>query len=246
MNIYPAIDLRSGKCVRLQQGERKKEKVYASDPLETAESFIRQGASWLHVIDLDSAFDEESDNRKIIKTLAGALDAKIQTGGGIRSLEEIDELLSAGVQRVILGTIAVRLPAVVKKAVQRFGPHAIAVAIDARAGRVAVDGWERTSVLDALAFGKKLADYGIELAIYTDIARDGMLSGINLDALMLFLEHTQLQLIASGGVRDLRDLQMLCDLNNPKLDGAILGRSIYEGTIRLVEAINQFGEHHAV
>lgn len=237
MLIYPAIDLRQGKCVRLLQGERERERIYNTDPIETAESFVAQGASWLHVIDLDGAFAEQSCNRDLIKKMAGALPVKLQCGGGIRTLSEIAELLEAGVDRVILGTIAVRRPDIVKLAVKKFDSKAIAVAIDAREGRVAVDGWERTSQFEVLEFATRLTENGVELAIYTDIARDGMLSGVNLPALQLLLEQTNLCLIASGGVGGLRDLQLLHELRNPRLDGVILGRSLYEGTIRLADAI---------
>lgn len=237
MLIYPAIDLRQGKCVRLQQGERERETVYGTDPIEIATAFIAQSATWLHVVDLDGAFAEKSSNRTLIKKMAGSLSARIQCGGGIRTLDDMAELLAAGVERVILGTIAVRRPDIVKTAVEKFGPKALAVAIDARDGRVAVDGWEQTSQFEALEFAKRLTENGVELAIYTDIARDGMLCGVNLPALQSLLEQTSLCLIASGGVRGLRDLQLLHELHNPRLDGVILGRSLYEGTIRLADAI---------
>ncbi len=238
MLIYPAIDLRQGKCVRLQQGERSREKVYSADPIETAQSFLAQGADWLHVIDLDGAFAEASPNRALIKKIANSLSACIQSGGGIRTLDDMAELLDAGVTRVILGTIAVRHPEVVELAVEKFGPKKIVVAIDARAGRVATEGWERSSAIDALEFAKQLTEYGVELAIYTDIVRDGMLSGVNLSALQVFLDETNLHLIASGGVRDLKDVELLQKLNHPHLDGVIIGRALYEGTIQLAEAIN--------
>jgi phosphoribosylformimino-5-aminoimidazole carboxamide ribotide isomerase len=240
MLIYPAIDLRHGKCVRLQQGERCRETIYSDDPLATAATFIAEGATWLHVIDLDGAFGEASPNRALIKKMADSLSVNIQCGGGVRTLDDMAELLDAGVARVILGTVAVRHPEVVKLAVEKFGPEKIAAAIDARNGRVAVEGWERSSAIDALEFAKQLHAYGVELAIYTDIARDGMLSGINLSALQTLLDETNLHLIASGGVRDLNDLKLMQNLQHPRLDGAILGRSLYEGTIQLGDAIEVF------
>jgi len=237
MLIYPAIDLRHGKCVRLQQGERERETVYSADPLATANSFIAQGARWLHVIDLDGAFSEKGGNRELIKAIAGALSARVQCGGGIRSLEDMTELLDAGVARVILGTIAVRQPEIVPRAVQKFGAATIAVAIDARDGKVAVEGWEKSSAVDALDLARRLSDDGIELTVYTDIARDGMLSGVNIPALQNLLAQTSLRVIASGGVRDLRDIQWLKNLAHPRLDGVIIGRALYEGTIQLADAI---------
>jgi phosphoribosylformimino-5-aminoimidazole carboxamide ribotide isomerase len=237
MLIYPAIDLRQGKCVRLKQGERTRETIYHDDPLAAASSFIAQGAAWLHVIDLDGAFAEKSSNRTLIKKMANTLSARLQCGGGIRSLDDIVELLEAGVARVILGTLAVRHPEVIKLAIEKFGPNAIAVAIDARDGRVAVEGWEKSSAIEAIKFAQRLEENGLALAIYTDIARDGMLSGVNLPAMQILLERTNLRLIASGGVRDLRDLQLLQALNHPRLDGVIIGRALYEGTIQLADAI---------
>lgn len=240
MLIYPAIDLRQGKCVRLQQGERSREKIYNADPIATAKSFLAQGATWLHVVDLDGAFAEKSSNRVLIKKMANTLSSRLQCGGGIRSIDDIAELLEAGVARVILGTLAVRSPELVKLAVEKFGPNAIAVAIDTRDARVAVEGWEKSSAIDAIEFARQLEEHGVELAIYTDIARDGMLSGVNLAATQMFLEQTNLRLIASGGVRDLKDVQLLYALNHPRLDGVIIGRALYEGAIQLIEAIDMF------
>lgn len=240
MLIYPAIDLRQGKCVRLQQGERSREKIYNADPIATAKSFLAQGATWLHVVDLDGAFAEKSSNRVLIKKMANTLSSRLQCGGGIRSFADIAELLETGVARVILGTLAVRHPELVKFAVEKFGPNAIAVAIDTRDGRVAVEGWEKSSSVDAIEFARQLEEHGVELAIYTDISRDGMLSGVNLAATQMFLEQTNLRLIASGGVHDLKDVQLLRALNHPRLDGVIIGRALYEGAIQLVEAIDMF------
>jgi phosphoribosylformimino-5-aminoimidazole carboxamide ribotide isomerase len=242
MLIYPAIDLRGGQCVRLQQGERERETVYSGDPLETAKSFVDQGAEWLHVVDLDGAFAEKSNNRAIIKKIAATVPAHVQSGGGIRTLDDIADLLDAGIARVVLGTVAVRQPEIVRKAIEKFGAAKIAIGIDARDGRVAVDGWERTSSIDAVDFTKRLESDGVELAIYTDISRDGMLSGINLADAKNILEQTSLRIIISGGVRDLHDVQLLKNLDNPRINGVILGRSLYESTIRLDEAIAEAKE----
>lgn len=238
MLIYPAIDLRHGQVVRLRQGERDQTTVYGSDPLETARTFLAHGAQWLHVIDLDGAFADKKSNRALIKHMAQTLACRIQSGGGIRTLEDMAELLDAGVARVILGTVAVRQPEIVEQAIKKFGAPAIAVAIDARDGMVAVEGWEKGSSLNALVFAQRLQNLGVELVIHTDIARDGMLSGVNLPALQEILERTNLRVIASGGVRDIHDLHALHALAQPRLDGVIIGRALYEGTIQLAEAIH--------
>ncbi len=245
MIIYPAIDLRGGKCVRLQQGEKTREKVYNGDPLAAAQAFRKHGATWLHIVDLDRAFDEETSNTALIEKIVAEVKIKVQTGGGLRTLSDIGRLLETGIERVILGTIAVRRPALVQNAIKEFGSDKIALAIDARDGRVAVDGWERTSQIDALAFAKRMQNIGIKLAIFTDIARDGMLTGVNINALKLFLENTEMQIIASGGVRDLRDIKKLCALDAGGLNGAILGKSLYEGRIQLRDALTCIKENHA-
>ncbi|MCB9501009.1 MAG: 1-(5-phosphoribosyl)-5-[(5-phosphoribosylamino)methylideneamino]imidazole-4-carboxamide isomerase [Deferribacteres bacterium] len=237
MIIYPAIDLRGGKCVRLVQGEKNRETVYNGDPIAAAQEFKQKGARWLHVVDLDRAFDEEANNTAIVKNIVDEVGINVQTGGGLRTLGDIERLLNTGVHRVILGTIAVRRPALVQKAITEFGDDKIALAIDARDGRVAVDGWERTSQLDALAFAKRMQALGVQLAIFTDIARDGMLTGININALKLFLENTQMEIIASGGIRDIGDLEKMKALNYRTLNGAILGKSLYEKRIDLIEAL---------
>ncbi len=236
MLIYPAIDLRHGQVVRLRQGERAQETVYGSDPLATAQKFLEHGAQWLHVIDLDGAFADQKNNRAVIKQMAQTLACRVQSGGGIRALDDIAELLAAGVARVILGTVAVRQPEIVAQAIKKFGAAAIAVAIDAREGLVAVEGWEKGSSLNAIAFAQRLQTLGVELVIHTDIARDGMLSGVNLPALQEILERTNLRVIASGGVRDLDDIKKLRALKHSRLEGVIIGRALYEGTIQLADA----------
>src|SRR5262245_3493431 len=237
MLIFPAIDLRAGKCVRLQQGERGRETIYGLDPMATAEAFMAQGATHLHVIDLDGAFAESSGNREIIKKIAHTLPLRVQTGGGIRSLEAIRVLLDAGIARVILGTIAARQPEIVKHAVAEFGPDRIAVAIDARQQQVAVEGWEQSTAMDMFTFARRLEEIRVATIIYTDIARDGMLSGLDVQGLQQLLAKTSLDVIASGGVRDLGDLQQLRSLKSSRLTGVILGRSLYEGTVQLADAI---------
>jgi phosphoribosylformimino-5-aminoimidazole carboxamide ribotide isomerase len=237
MLIYPAIDLRHGQVVRLRQGERDQTTVYGNDPLATARKFLEHGAQWLHVIDLDGAFADKKSNRVLIKQMAQTLACRVQSGGGIRTLDDIAELLEAGVARVILGTVAVRNPEVVELAIKKFSASAIAVAIDTRDGRVAIEGWEKGGEVEAITFAQRLQTLGVELVIHTDIARDGMLSGVNFSALREILERTDLRVIASGGVRDLDDIKQLHALKHSRLEGVIVGRALYEGTIQLVEAI---------
>lgn len=237
MLLYPAIDLREGKCVRLQQGERRRETIYSLDPLATAQAFIAQGATHLHVIDLDGAFAQKSRNRELIKQMAQMLPTRMQTGGGIRTLADMRELLEAGSDRVILGTIAARQPEIVQQALQEFSASRIIIALDARRHKVAMAGWEQSTEMDMIAFAQRIEKMGVATIIYTDIARDGMLCGLDLEGLQELLLKTNLNVIASGGVRDLADLQKLRALNSPRLAGVILGRSLYEGTIKLAEAI---------
>ncbi|MGH7493765.1 MAG: 1-(5-phosphoribosyl)-5-[(5-phosphoribosylamino)methylideneamino]imidazole-4-carboxamide isomerase [bacterium] len=237
MLIYPAIDLREGKCVRLQQGERERETVYSVDPLATAEAFMAQGATHLHVIDLDGAFAEKSSNREVIKKIAQTMPLRIQTGGGIRTLADMSDLFAAGITRVILGTVAARQPGIVKEAVEKFGAARIVVALDARQQKVAVEGWARSTAIDMIEFAQQLEEIGVATVIYTDIARDGMLSGVDVQGLQLLLAKTNLNVLASGGVRDLGDLQQLRALKSTRLAGVILGRSLYEGTLSLAEAV---------
>lgn len=238
MLIYPAIDLRHGQVVRLRQGERDQTTVYGNDPIATAQAFLKQGAQWLHVIDLDGAFAENKSNRVLIKQMAHTLACRLQSGGGVRTLDDMAELLDAGVARVILGTVAVRQPEIVEQAIKKFGANALAVAIDAREGRVAIEGWEKGGGIEAVTFAQRLQTLGVELVIHTDIARDGMLSGVNLPALQEMLARTNLRVIASGGVRDMNDLHALRQLHHARLDGVIIGRALYEGTIQLASTIN--------
>ena len=223
--------------MRLQQGQRERETIYSLDPFATAEAFIAEGATHLHVIDLDGAFAERNHNREIIKKMAQTLPVRLQTGGGIRTLAEMSELLDAGLARIILGTVAAREPAIVETALEKFDANRVAVALDVRRQKVAVAGWAQSTEMDMLAFAQRLEGMGLATIIYTDIARDGMLSGLDLEGLQQLLAQTNLHVIASGGVRDLGDLQKLQTLHSPRLAGVILGRSLYEGTLALPDAI---------
>jgi phosphoribosylformimino-5-aminoimidazole carboxamide ribotide isomerase len=236
MKIYPAIDILGGKAVRLKQGRAADATVYG-DPLEMATRWVQKGADWLHVVDLDGAFEGKPRNIGILHEMAAAFpDAKIQVGGGIRSMAIIESLLDAGIQRVVLGTAAVQDPDFVKRALAER-THNIAIGIDARDGNVQVSGWTEESNIGALELARRLQDIGASVVIYTDIARDGVLEGPNVEATKEMLESTELHVIASGGVSSIADVRRLSELDNWRLDGVIIGKALYEGVIQLEEAL---------
>jgi phosphoribosylformimino-5-aminoimidazole carboxamide ribotide isomerase len=236
MKIYPAIDILGGKAVRLKQGRAADATVYG-EPLEMAQRWIDKGAEWLHVVDLDGAFEGRPRNFDLLRQMAAAVPgAKIQVGGGVRSMDVVESLLDAGIQRVVLGTAAVQDPDFVEHAL-RERTHNIAIGIDARDGNVKVSGWTEESNMGAIDLAKKLEDLGAHLVIYTDIARDGILTGPNVAATKQMLDNTELSVIASGGVSSLADVQHLSELDNPRLDGVIIGKALYEGLIQLEEAL---------
>ena len=232
MILYPAIDLRGGKAVRLTKGDYDQMKVYADDPASVAESFREAGATHLHVVDLDGAREGQPRNEPVIGRLA-ALGMFTEVGGGIRDEARIVRCLELGVRRVILGTIAVRDFAFVERMVSRYG-QAIAVGVDARDGRVAVSGWEETTGLDGVEFCRKLRDAGVRTVIYTDIGRDGCLAGANLPLYETLAGIDGLDVIASGGVSTLEDIAAIRDMG---LHGAIVGKALYEGRVDLKQAI---------
>lgn len=233
MIIYPAIDVKDGKCVRLVQGRFDDVTVYSSHPWEMAKKFEQMGAEYLHVVDLDGARMGEPQNINIISDMAVKLGIPVQLGGGIRSIEMIEIILCKGIHRVILGTSAVKDPELVKKAIRAFGNN-LAVAIDAKDGMVAIEGWAKTSEFTAIGFAKKMEEYGAKTIIYTDISRDGMLNGPNLKAMEDMTKAVGIDVIASGGIRNLQDIKNLKELG---VSGAIVGKAIYTGDIDLKEAI---------
>ena len=233
MLIYPAIDLKDGQCVRLLHGEFDKKTVYSDDPIKTACKWQAAGCEWLHVVDLDGARRGNAENRLIIKEIAKNVTMKVQTGGGVRTMEDIDDLLGSGISRVILGTAAVKNFDLVVKAVKKYGDR-IAVGIDAKDGFVATDGWEKVSGEKAVDFAKKVESVGVKTIIYTDIATDGALSGPNTAAQEEMVRETGLDVIASGGVSSIDDIQALIKTN---VSGAITGRAIYDGRLDLEEAV---------
>lgn len=231
--MYPAIDLKDGQCVRLLKGEFDKKTVYSEDPVETARKWQESGADFLHVVDLDGARSGEGKNRRVIKEICKSVHIKVQTGGGIRTMGDIDELLEAGAARVILGTAAVKNFALVKEAVEKYGDR-IAVGIDAKDGYAATDGWEKVSGERAVDFAKKAEEAGVKTIIYTDIATDGALCGPNIKAMKEMTEKTGLSVIASGGIASIDDIKALLDTG---VEGAITGRAIYTGSLDLKEAV---------
>lgn len=233
MRMYPAIDLKDGECVRLYKGDYDKKTVYSEDAVATALTWQQSGADFLHVVDLDGARSGNGKNRSVIKEICKNVSMRVQTGGGIRTMEDIDELLKAGVERVILGTAAVKNFALVEEASRKY-PGRIAVGIDAKNGFVATDGWEKVSTFTAVEFAKKVEKAGVRTIIYTDIATDGAMCGPNIDAMREMVTKTSLDVIASGGVSCIDDIKALLKTG---VEGAITGRAIYDGALDLKEAV---------
>jgi phosphoribosylformimino-5-aminoimidazole carboxamide ribotide isomerase len=242
MRVYPAIDLKEGKAVRLLQGRMEDATVYAENPVEVALSFREQGATFLHVVDLDGAFAGKPVNDSIIRELVKSSGLSVQVGGGIRSLERIEELLSLGVERVILGTVAVRNPNLVQQAVQRYS-EAIVVGIDAKDGRVAVQGWAEATEIQALDLALKMKAVGVNHLVFTDISRDGMLQGPNIQSTVDLASASGLQVVVSGGVSRLKDLMQVQEEVNRgvTLEGVIIGKALYSGAFTLSEALKVLG-----
>ncbi|MCA1065133.1 1-(5-phosphoribosyl)-5-[(5-phosphoribosylamino)methylideneamino]imidazole-4-carboxamide isomerase [Rossellomorea sp. AcN35-11] len=236
--IYPAIDMRGGKCVRLVQGDYNQETIYGDSPFEMAKKFAEEGAEWIHMVDLDGAKEGSRINDEFVIAVAEKLDAKVQIGGGIRSREDIEHYLNRGVDRVIIGSIAVSNTALVKEWLAEYGEK-IAIGLDAKDGYVATHGWLETSSRKAVDLGKELADAGAETFIFTDIATDGMLTGPNVEAVVEMAEQTGKSVIASGGISSLEDLETLKKYENRGVSGAICGKALYTGKFTVREAVNE-------
>lgn len=234
MIIYPAIDIINGKCVRLQQGSYSEVTVFGDNPVEMALKWESQGAQFLHVVDLDAARSGNTENHEVIKLIARTLKIPVQVGGGIRSLETIENLILGGLDRVILGTSAVNNQDILKAALMEY-KEKIVVGIDAKDGMVAIHGWEQTSNLTAVAFAKKVEELGAKTVIYTDISRDGMLKGPNLAAMNEMAKAVGIDIIASGGVSCLKDI---VDLKTTGVSGVIVGKALYTGDLELKAAID--------
>src|SRR5690349_4937167 len=237
MLIIPAIDLKDGKCVRLKQGVMTDATVFSDDPAGTARQWLEQGARRLHIIDLNGAAAGRPKNEGAIKAIAAAVGDKlpIQLGGGIRDLDTIERYLDHGVSYVIIGTAAVKTPGFLHDACTAFIGH-VMVALDAKDGKVAVDGWSKMTGHDVIDLAKKFEDYGAEAIIYTDISRDGMLSGINIDATVQLARELTAPIIASGGITNLDDIHALCKIESEGVIGAVTGRAIYQGMLDFAAA----------
>ena len=259
--IYPAIDLRRGQVVRLRQGDPAAQTVFGSDPAAVARRWADQGAEWLHVVNLDGAFSGQgrdsslpavaqhdtsgaglslnlSPNLQRLAEIRAAVSLPIQFGGGVRTVDDVARALALGATRVVLGTVAVRMPEVVAQAIARFGVERIVVGIDAREGMVATHGWLETSALDALTVARRMADLGVQRIVFTDIARDGMLTGVNMAATAALARESGLKIIASGGVASLDDIRALADHASDGIEGVIVGQALYTGAVSLPEALS--------
>ncbi len=243
MVLIPAIDLKQGQCVRLRQGRMEESTVFSDDPVAMAGQWVEQGAKRLHLVDLDGAFEGKPVNAGVIQSISAAFpELPIQIGGGIRTVETVEAYLSAGVQYVIIGTQAVKHPEFVNELCKSFAGHVI-VGIDAKDGMVAVQGWAESSDQSAEGLSKKFEDQGVSAIVYTDISRDGMMQGVNVDATQKLAEAISIPVIASGGVTNIDDIKNLNKVKSSGIEGVIIGRALYENTIDLSEA-QAFVENH--
>lgn len=236
MILFPAIDLKDGECVRLKLGDMDQATVYNTDPGAQAKTFEDDGFSWLHVVDLNGAFEGESVNGAAVEAILAATKNPVQLGGGIRTLDHIESWLDRGLARVILGTVAVRNPDLVIEACKKF-PGKVAVGIDAKGGKVAVEGWAEASELGIIELAKKFEGAGVAAIIYTDIDRDGILTGINWPSTIELAEAVSIPIIASGGLASIDDIKRMCEPDAAILEGAITGRALYDGRLDATEAL---------
>jgi phosphoribosylformimino-5-aminoimidazole carboxamide ribotide isomerase len=228
--LFPAIDLKNGQCVRLEQGDMSRATVFNLDPAAQAKGFAAQGFEYLHVVDLDGAFAGKPMNAQAVEAMLEAIAIPLQLGGGIRDFETVEAWLARGVARVIIGTAAVRDPELVKSAARKY-PGRIAVGLDARDGRVAVEGWAETSEITALEIAHRFEDAGVAAIIFTDISRDGLLKGLNLEATVALADRISIPVIASGGLASIEDVKAMLSPRARKLAGAIAGRALYDGRL---------------
>jgi phosphoribosylformimino-5-aminoimidazole carboxamide ribotide isomerase len=236
MLIIPAIDLRNGECVRLAQGRKDAATAYDRNPIAVAQAFEADGARMLHVVDLDSAFGERhSVNRNVARRIINSVRIPVQFGGGMRTPDDVEELILAGANRVVIGTMAAEDPETLAMLVERFGPR-IVVGIDSRDGKVMTRGWEKTGKLDAVELARDIASLGVERIVYTDVSRDGMLTGPNIEQTCLIAKESGLKVTASGGVSSLEDIRRLASLSEFGIDSVIVGKALYEGRFTIKEA----------
>lgn len=237
MRLYPAIDIKDGKCVRLKKGLFNEVTVYSDEPWKIAKGFEEAGAKFIHNVDLDGALKGRSVNAYVIKKIVNSVSIPVQLGGGIRTLENIQEVLDLGVYRAIIGTKAVQNPDFIRQAIERFGADRIVVGVDAKDGLVAIEGWEKVSDRTALGMAVAMKEMGVKTIVYTDISKDGMLSGPNIEQTKLLSDKTGIDIIASGGMSCMQDLENVCTAG---IHGAIMGKALYEGKIDLKEAVLKF------
>jgi len=234
MMIFPAIDIKEGKCVRLLRGEFDQKTVYFDDPVDAALAWVNKGAKYIHIVDLDGALHGRGKNRDAVKRILESVNIPLQLGGGIRTVEIASGWIDLGVSRVILGTAAVKNPEIVSELVEKVGADKVLVSIDAKKGLVCTEGWMETSEIEAVAFARDLQQKGVKTIVYTDIAKDGTMVGPNFDELAKLQEATRMDIIASGGIGDAGHVKKLAEMG---LYGAITGKALYEGTLKLQEAL---------
>lgn len=235
MKLYPAIDIKNGQCVRLKQGQFEDILVYSNSPVGVAKKWEDSGASFIHLVDLDGALVGHSVNDDVIREIASTVKIPIQVGGGIRTIKDIEHKLNLGVTRVILGTKAVENPMFIKEVIHSFGADKIVIGIDAKSGMVAIQGWEKLSNYNAVSLAIEMKEIGVKTIIYTDISKDGMLQGPNIEHTKEMVESTGLNIIASGGVSSMMDLDALNKIN---VEGAVIGKALYENKIDLKQAVS--------
>ena len=236
MILYPAIDLKDGACVRLLYGDMDQATVFNASPADQAEQFVRDGFDWLHVVDLNGAIEGKAINGKAVEAILRAVSVPVQLGGGVRTFKQVSHWIEAGVSRVVLGTAAVRDPTLVKKAAAAY-PEQIAVAVDVRDGKVAVEGWTETSDVDPIDLARRFEDAGVAALIVTDISRDGALTGVNVEGVGAVADAVDIPVIASGGVASVGDIERLMARAGEPIAGAVLGRSLYPGAVKARDAI---------
>jgi phosphoribosylformimino-5-aminoimidazole carboxamide ribotide isomerase len=240
MLLIPAIDIKDGRCVRLRQGDMNSATVFSEDPVAMARHWVDLGARRLHVVDLNGARSGRPVNEPVIRRIVGevGVEVPVQLGGGLRDLDTIERYIDGGVGFVVIGTAAVKNPGFLHDACSAFGGHVI-VALDARNGKVATDGWSKLTGHDVVDLAVKFEDYGVEAILYTDIGRDGMLTGVNLDATVALARAVKIPVIASGGVATMEDIERLCSVQSEGIEAAVLGRSLYEGTLDFRAALER-------
>ncbi|OLE52895.1 MAG: 1-(5-phosphoribosyl)-5-[(5-phosphoribosylamino)methylideneamino]imidazole-4-carboxamide isomerase [Acidobacteria bacterium 13_1_20CM_3_53_8] len=237
MLVIPAIDLRGGRCVRLTQGRKEDVKVYDANPVEVAREFARAGAQMIHVVDLDGAFAESSlSNRRVVEEIIRSAGVRVEFGGGMRAHRDVEEMIERGAARVVIGTLAVESTQILEELVGKFGAK-IAVGIDAREGKVLTRGWEKKEELSAIELAQRVARIGVERIIYTDVARDGMLGGVNIEQTCALAQQCGVRVTASGGVSSLADIERLKEVSDCGVDSVIVGKALYEGWFTLQEAL---------